>query len=165
VITKAIKIITGVVILIILIIFVSTKIRISQEDKQTVQQRVEAELARREAMRVVDKSVYYDFYWKITEGMGVNGRSEISPEETTVELVRQDDKHLWFDQHYLEYGEPETMRIRLTKTDTDSWEGTWEQDNPKTDGHMALDKVGSDTYAGVRTWSSGQEGRCHFKKK
>ena len=107
----------------------------------------------------------YEFYWKLPQNVYVNSRNEIASDERLVEMIRLDDSQFWLNQHYVEYGRPEIMRIRLERVGDKSWEGTWEQDNPENHGRMNLDEITPGVYAGDRTWKNGERGRCYIKRK
>ncbi len=118
-----------------------------------------------ETKTVVDKTICYEFYWKLPDGVYVNGRNEIAPDETIVEVVKLTESEFFLNQHYVEYRDPDTMRIRLRKTGDKSWEGTWEQDNPENHGRMELREVSTGIYSGDRTWKKGERGFCSIKLK
>jgi hypothetical protein len=111
----------------------------------------------------------YEWYWELLAGQYVfSGRNHVDPRETSLERVRLDlgNDYLWFDQHYVEGGRPEIMRIRLQKKAEKEWEGPWEQDNPPGHGYITLREIRPGIYGGTRTWSSGKSTKtCNIWKK
>ena len=114
--------------------------------------------------KVVTKKILFDYYFKLPNGVYVNGRNEVAPDERTLEVVRWDDNYLWLNQYYVEYGHPETMRIRLQRVCNKSWEGTWEQDRPENHGRMTLTEVNPNTFLGEQTWKDGERASCHITR-
>lgn len=111
----------------------------------------------------------YEWYWELPAGQYVfSGRNRVNPRETLLERVRLDlgNNYLWFDQHYIEHGNPEIMRIRLQKKAEKRWEGPWEQDNPPGRGYISLSEIRPGIYGGTRTWSNGKSTKiCNIWKK
>jgi len=152
------KFLSGYVMVMILISLVGATWHVTKtHERQSLQQ---------EFNMILDaKSFKYDWYWVLQDGQVVNGRSEIAPDERVVEFIPQSDGSLRFTQHYVEYGKPEDCRIHLPKTGANTWSGTWEQDRPKQHGTITIDQMSPGVYAGERTWSTGESGRCWFRKR
>ena len=95
------------------------------------------------------KSSQYVWTWELPRGYYVRGLNKGGP--MVAEIIPCSDGALWINTFYNEHGVPDVTRIRLTKVEDNSWEGTWEQDNPEDHGRCELRKVASDTWAGTMT--------------
>ncbi|OHA46997.1 MAG: hypothetical protein A2541_01085 [Candidatus Taylorbacteria bacterium RIFOXYD2_FULL_36_9] len=117
----------------------------------------------------VTQSAQYEWYWKLPSGVYMHGRNESAPNERTAEAIPRSDGSIWADLHYMEYGSPETQRIRLWKVSDKMWEGDCDQDRPQEHCRLNLIEVALGVYAGKITWKDGSrdlaEGNCYLKRK
>ncbi len=114
----------------------------------------------------VNKTIQYEWYWKLPPGVSRRGRNEKAANERLAEIIPQNDNSLLYaDVPYFEYGSPQRERIRLVKTGDNTWEGTWEQDNPEDRARVVVDRDGRG-YHGTITWKDTDGtitvGRCHL---
>lgn len=113
----------------------------------------------------VTKQPEYEWYWKLPHGQFINGRNESARNERTAELIPRGNDEVWADLHYVEYGSPEILRIRLRKTGDKVWEGSCEQDNPRESCRLSLVESTPGTYGGQIIWKDGRIGTCYLSKK
>ena len=110
---------------------------------------------------------HYRWHWKLPDGVDVHGRNESDGNNPFAELIPRSDDSIWADFHYVEYGRQETERIRLSRTvgSTNTWSGTFEQDNPEEHGRIEVDQVVPGIWAGDKIWAwhgSEKRGRCYL---
>lgn len=103
------------------------------------------------------------FEWELPPGQYVRGLNRSGP--IMAVIVMRDDKNLWINTPYIEYGKAEVTRIFLTKIGEKSWEGPWEQNYPKDFGRCDLHEVSPDNFAGNMTGTAGLSAFCTLKRK
>ena len=116
-----------------------------------------------------DTNPVYDVYWKLKSGEYHKGRNEKYAGARIAYGIPKANGSIWADVPYVEYGSPEAERIRLTKVATpaespESWEGTWEQDNPEDRGRVTVFNAGPGIYTGSITWTDGKSAFFRLKR-
>jgi hypothetical protein len=106
----------------------------------------------------------YEWYWKLPRNVFIRGKNEKAPDERKAEVIFRVDGSIRADIPYFEDGSPEIERLRLTKVGPNTWEGTWDQDNPVDSAHVIVDMVAPGVYAGTITFKSEIVGRCRLRR-
>ena len=114
---------------------------------------------------LVDKVIYYDYYWKLDRNQFVNGQNEVKPNERTLELVRLNDKNFDLKQSYVQCGSPQTCWFTMQKTGNGLWEGDFKQNYPEDHGRITLFEISPGIYSGKQTWEDGKTAICSIKRK
>lgn len=100
--------------------------------------------------RDVTPQIEYVASFTCLPGETVKGRTESGPK--VAEIIKRDDKSLWINVHFTEYGSPEILRVRLKKVGVKVWEGDCDQDNPPYHGRLQqLQEVAPETWIGLLT--------------